>query len=428
MKKLFASAGLMAIGMASLHADEYAPDVTAMDASRVWSISGTLRGFYDSNYTTSPQSQYSWGFEVSPSISIIVPLQQTELGLRYTYGLYFYQARENQGANPIDQTQNLNVWIDHAFSERWEAKVQDAFIVSQDPQLTANGSAFPYRAQGNNINNIGTVSVHTEWSSLFSTDLSYQNSFVKYQNDTPNAANPSLASYLNQLDHTIFLNLNYQYEPDLSFLIGYKFTFNQFTADQPIGTVPGGAYFSSNLNNYSHYLYVGGTYNANKNLDATAQVGVTYVNNYNLPSFTSQDSTTLLPYANLALTYTYLPGCYAQLGFTEDVGTSDAPNPSALNNSLTTFQETSVVYGTINHKITPYLTGSVIARWQYGIYHGGASDGDGQAWYSVGVNLSYALTTYLSADAGFNYDYVTTTTALPGYHRNVTYLGLTASY
>ncbi len=97
MKIFLASAGLVAIGAASLHADEYAPDVSAMDASRIWSVSGTLRGFYDSNYTTSPQAQYSWGFEVSPTISIIIPLQQTELGLRYTYGLYWYGARANQG-------------------------------------------------------------------------------------------------------------------------------------------------------------------------------------------------------------------------------------------------------------------------------------------------------------------------------------------
>jgi hypothetical protein len=38
------------------------------------------------------------------------------------------------------------------------------------------------------------------------------------------------------------------------------------------------------------------------------------------------------------------------------------------------------------------------------------------------------LNTYLSVEAGFNYDYVATTSALPGYHRNVTYLGITAAY
>jgi hypothetical protein len=268
---------------------------------------------------------------------------------------------------------------------------------------------------------------------LFSTDLSYQNNYTKYENDTPSVTSPSLASYLNELDNSIFLNLNYQYEPDLSFLVGYQFALNDYTANQPIGIgavdgIPVGIYNSGNLNNYQQNIYLGAKYNANENLDATAQAGATYVDNYNLPSFSTQASTSWYPYANVALTYTYLPGCYAQLGFTEDVGTSDTPNPSQTNGSITTYQLTSVLYGTINHKITPDLTASVIGRWQYGIYQGGASDGTGQAWYSVGVNLSYQLNLYLSAEAGVNYDYVATTTALPGYHRAVTYLGITAAY
>ncbi|HTR42769.1 MAG TPA: outer membrane beta-barrel protein [Pseudomonadales bacterium] len=429
MKKILVSAGLAAIGAAGLHADEYAPDVTAMDASRVWSVSGTLRGFYDSNYTTTPQSQYSWGFEVSPSISIIIPLQQTELGLRYTYGLYYYQARENQGANPIDQTQNVNLWIDHAFTERWEGKVQDVFNYGQEPQLSATGG-LPYRVQSSYLQNIGTLSLHTEWSALFSTDLSYNNTLLQYEDNQGNISDPSLAGFLNQLDNGAFLNLNYQYLPDLSFLVGYQFTFNQYTAGQQIGygQTPSDIYNSDSLNNYSQNFYLGGKYNANRNLDANVQIGATYVDNYNLPSFSTQSSTAWYPYANIALTYTYLPGSYAQLGFTEDVGASDTPNPDHSNGSITTYQLTSVVYGTINHKFTPHLTGSVIGRYQYGIYEGGASDGDGQAWYSLGLNLSYSLNEYLSLDGGWNYDYVATTSALPGYHRNVTYLGITATY
>jgi Putative beta-barrel porin 2 len=426
MKKLFVSAGLAAIGAANLHAaDEYAPDVSAMDASRVWSVSGTLRGFYDNNYTTSPTPAYSWGFEFSPSISIIVPLQQTELGLRYTYGLYWYQSRERQGANPIDQTHSLNLWVDHAFSESWEGKIQDAFLYGQDPALTANGSPFPYRVQSSYIQNTGTASVHTELSALFSTDLSYQNYYIHYLDSNGPA---SLASFLNQLDNTIFLNLNYQYLPDLSFLVGYQFTLNQFTANEIVSSTIAGNYVSDNLNSYQNTFYVGGNYSGNENLKASAQVGFTYVNNYNLPSFSTQSPDSWQPYANLALTYTYLPGSYAQLGFTESVGTSDSPSPTANGGSITTYQQTSVLYGTINHKITPDLTASLVARWQYGVYHGGANDGEAQPWYSVGLNLSYRLNMYLSVEAGDNYDYVAWTSALPGYRRNVSYLGITAAY
>lgn len=435
MKKLFVSAGLAAIGAASLHADEYAPDVTAMDASRVWSVSGTLRGFYDNNYLTAPTPAYSWGFEFSPSISIIVPLQQTELGLKYTYGLYWYQARQNANANPIDQTQSANLWIDHVFTESWEAKVQDAFVYAQDPQLSANGS-FPFRTQSSYYQNIGTVSVHTELSALFSTDLSYQNTWLSYENSGATVAEiqaggqPSLAGFLNQLDNSAFLNLNYQYLPDVSFFVGYQFALNHYTGNEPIGfgKTVNEIFFSDSLNNYQNTLYVGAKYTATENLDASGQIGATYVDNYNLPSFSTQASTAWYPSANLALTYTYLPGSYAQVGFTESIGTSDTPNPDHTNGSITTYQLTSVLYGTINHKITPYLTASLIGRWQYGIYQGGLSDGDGQSWYGAGLTLTYQINTYLSAEVGDNYDYVAWTSALPGYRRNVTFLGITAAY
>src|ERR1700759_3685954 len=111
MKKTFVSAGIAALGVISLQASEYAPDVTAMDASKIWSVSGTLRGFYDSNYNTTPKAVGSSGFEFSPSVSLVMPLQQTELGLRYTYGLYYYQKRQEQGSNPIDQTQDVDLWL-----------------------------------------------------------------------------------------------------------------------------------------------------------------------------------------------------------------------------------------------------------------------------------------------------------------------------
>src|SRR4029077_13035228 len=85
MKKFFVSVGLATVGTASLHA-VYAPDLGSSIAStKMWTVSGTLRGFFDDNYTTASGSgRGSYGFEVSPSIALNVPLQQTELGMRYT--------------------------------------------------------------------------------------------------------------------------------------------------------------------------------------------------------------------------------------------------------------------------------------------------------------------------------------------------------
>lgn len=166
MNKFFISVGLVAAGTASLQA-AYAPDLTPMQTTKIWSVSSTLRGFYDDNYTTSPngQKQGSAGFEVSPSVGLAVPLQQTEFGLRYTYGLYYYQERQNQGNDPIDQSHQVDLWVDHAFTERWQATVHDTLAIGQEPSLLSppvGGVATPYRVNGNNIANNGTVALTTD--------------------------------------------------------------------------------------------------------------------------------------------------------------------------------------------------------------------------------------------------------------------------
>ncbi len=58
MKKFIVSVGLVAAGSMSLHAD-YSPD--ASDTSKIWTLSGTLRGFYDDNYLTAPRKEGSAG-------------------------------------------------------------------------------------------------------------------------------------------------------------------------------------------------------------------------------------------------------------------------------------------------------------------------------------------------------------------------------
>ena len=187
MKKFFVSLGLAAAGTAGLHA-AYAPDST--DTSKDWSLSATLRGFYDDNYNTSPQKQGSLGFEASPTFSLNAPLQQTEIGLRYTYGLYYYQERENNGANPIDQSHQFNFWLDHAFTPRWEGRVEDTLIVSQEPTLTSTGTVTPWRVEGNNLANTVSTSMHTDWTRQFSTVLSSQTSVANFENSGGNNAAP----------------------------------------------------------------------------------------------------------------------------------------------------------------------------------------------------------------------------------------------
>ena len=97
MKKIINSAGLVALGAASLQAAYGQNMAESGDNQKPWSVSVAVRGFYDSNYAvqnTGP-NKGSYGVELSPTVSLNDSLQQTDFGVRYTYGLYYYQDREH---------------------------------------------------------------------------------------------------------------------------------------------------------------------------------------------------------------------------------------------------------------------------------------------------------------------------------------------
>jgi hypothetical protein len=427
MRKFFVCAGLAVAGTTSLAA--YAPDLNPMETAKLWTVSGTLRGFYDDNYNTQPSGpgkRSSFGFEVSPSVGLNVPLQQTELGLRYTYGLYYYQDRESLGENPIDQTHQLDLWVDHAFTERWSAKVQDSLAEGQEPQLLNGGTLL--RAQGDNFHNDGSITVNTQWTRLVGTDLSYQNNLYDYQNSGGNFINPSLAGELNRLQHDITLDVNWRLQPTLLAFIGYQFEQINYTGNEQIGIAtiaPFVIYNSDNRDSRSQFVYVGGQYTPLDNLTLAANAGIQYADYYNPPAgipSTSQVS----PYAKISGTYTYLPGSYVQVGFTQSRNATDVIAISG--NKATLDQESSVVYATVNHQITPQLTGNLMGQIQYATFNGGTYNGTSQTWYTLGLNLAYAFNPHVSAEVGYNFDDLTSDVPGQKYERNRVYLGVTGTY
>jgi hypothetical protein len=438
MKKFFVSVGLAAAGTASLYA-AYAPGLDSMQTTKIWSVSSTLRGFYDDNYTTSPngQKQGSAGFEVSPEIQLNVPLQQTEFGFKYDYGLYYYQTRQNQGQDPIDQSHQIDLYVDHAFTERVQGKVDDTLAIGQEPELLNPGggaNAQPFRVNGNNLANTATVSLTTDWTRQLSTVTTYRNSYYDYQNDgttTNNLAlngNPSLSAILNRLDQSIGSDLQWHIDPETTALIGYMFEWVNYTGNQPIApNNTAGAtnpfFYSDSRNTRSHIAYIGGQHNFLANLSVSAKVGVQDVDNYN----ESPSSSSLDPWAVISATYTYAPGSYVQLGFNQQQNATDVVAP-ASNGKITQSQESSVVFLTVNHQITQKLLASAIANFQNSIYNGGANANEADQEYDFGLNFTYAFTQHFSAQLGYNFDDLQSDIPDRGYSRNRVYLGVTAAY
>jgi len=427
MRKFFVCAGLAVVGTTSLQA-AYTPDLNSLETSKMWSVSGTLRGFYDDNYNTAPSGPLkrdSYGFEVSPSFSLNVPLQQTELGLRYTYGLYYYQDRMSIDGRPIDQSHQVDLWVDHAFTERWQAKVQDSLAVGQDPELLNAG--LPIRVEGDNIHNTGMITLDTQWTPLVGTELSYQNNYYDYQNSGGNASNPSLAGLLNRLQHDVSLNVNWVVQPTLIAFVGYQYEQINYIGDEQVGlaTLAPSYYYSDNRDNRSHFGYVGAQYNPLDNVNLGVRAGIQYVDYYNPPAGLPSTSQ-LSPYASLSATYTYLPGSYVQLGFTQTRNATDVIAPGGGKATLD--QESSIAYAALNHQITPRLAGNVTGKIQYSTFNGGLYDGKSQTWYSLGLNLAYSFNPHVSAEVGYNFDDLTSDVPGQKYERNRVYVGVTGTY
>jgi hypothetical protein len=474
MKKLIVSAGLVAAGVASV--DSVFGDGLDIISPKSWSVSGNLRGFYDDNYNIAPGKKGSFGAEVSPSISYNLPTQQSDMGIRYTYGLYYYQDRQDLGLDPFDQTHQADLWLDHAFNERWHLNFTDTFGSGQEPELISGPNAANpgaggtlFRVNGNNIGNHAKVSLDTQWTPLFGTSLHYGNDFYDYDNHgssvstngvivnpllptmppgtgVPNAVNgyqilnspgASLAGLLNRVDQNVGLDFNWTLSSTTKIIAGVSVDLTTYTGGEAIDVFnfnvnPTGTnalarslvYKSDARNSVSPSVYVGLNSQLTQNLSLQGTVGALYTDSYNDPL---NATTSWSPTANISLTYTYNSGSYAQLGVSQGVNSTYISQISA-NGSLTQYQYSTSVYAAINQRIFEKFMASLIGRYVYSTYQGGAFSSEADNYFGLGVNLSYQISRHFSAEIGYNYDDLQSNIPGNGYNRNRAYIGLGANY
>ena len=434
MNKFVVSVGLAATGMMAIETTASA-QYSLLGDTKNWNASGSLRGFYDSNYAIGPSKAGSYGLEVSPTITATIPLTQTQIGFLYTYGLQWYEARQNLGVDAYDQSHSFNVWVDHAFNERWNVKIIDSLNIGQEPELLQPGTGTPqtpavtFRIAGDNLANNATVTLHTDWTRQFSTELFYSSGFYQYSSQS------TYAPQLDRIDNTPGLDLQWHFTPELTGFVGYQFQDELYTDGAPIGNYgppePGfpngkGVYWSNSRDNLNHYGYVGVSDTFLPNLTGSARVGVQVFQTINDPV---GDSTTTSPYADLNLVYTYLPGDNVELGFTETRNPTDVVSVNSQNYSITQDQLSSTLYLALNHHITHKLLFSAIGKFCDSSYNGGQFDNQTQTLYSLGLNANYAFTRHFSAEAGFNYDDNSAPAGTgQSYTRDRYYIGISVAY
>jgi len=240
-----------------------------------------------------------------------------------------------------------------------------------------------------------------------------------------------LAGILDRDEENLSLDLKWHVLPETTIFVGYQFSWVNYTGNEPIASIPSTTaangffvYHSSDRDSVTHYGYVGVEQDFTPNLTATVRAGASYNDVYADPLF---PTTSWSPYADISMSYTYIPGSYVQFGFTQDISSTDQVTPDA-SGKITQYAQDSVIYLDINHKITQRLMATAIGRVQYTTYDGGVASSDTSTDYGLGFNLSYLINPHLSVDAGYNYDNVVSDISGYSYSRNRVYLGLTANY
>jgi len=416
MKRIIASAGLIAVGASSLHA-AYAPGLTPLETSKPWSISAAVAGFYDSNYAQAPygsvsgSSKDSFGISVTPTVSINMPMDQTFIGATYLYSMHYYEARPD---DKVDQTQEFNLKIDHQFSERYKINFIDSFAYSSEPDIIQGAgtptSTFVRTAQSNVRNRAG-LEFTGQATELWSFNPGASMVWYNYLDETGPG---SLNALLNRIQYLVHLDARYLVDPNLSALVGYQWGAFQYQSSEPISTTPG-APPGTSRDSMTQYGYVGADYAVSSQLNGYAKVGVQYTT-YDQAS----SSDTWAPYADINGTYTYLPGSFVQIGVREVRNATDVS--TALD------QLSTLVYASVNHRLTKEITASLIGQYQRSVFNGGSDDGMVDNSYAFGINVEYRFNPNFAVNAGYNYDTLISEIPDRAFNRNRVFIGGIATF
>jgi len=422
MKRIIASAGLVAVSATGLYG-QAAPAETRLTTTKPWTVSAALRGFYDDNIVSAPnlsaRKEESFGISVRPSASInLKPQEQTSLGASYAYGMKWYEARND---DPVDQTHEADFRLAHRFNPRYSASVSDSFVYSQEPELLEGAGRAQttfLRTNLDAVRNRGAVEFNAGLTEVLGLALGYENSYYNYlDNDS------QLGTLLDRIEHLIRVDGRYQARPSLVGIVGYQYGRNDFTSENPI--LPGNplSLRGEDRSSQTHYGYVGAEYSLSKKLTAKGRVGAAYT------IYNDLDQDTTSPYADISATYRYLPGSQVQLGLRQERNATDQFGGGTEDTAVVD-QDSTVLYGSISHRITPRVTGSLLGQFQHSVFYGGNLDDQADNYLTVGLNLQYKITPMFSVETGYNYDRLDSDlgSQIRSFTRNRVYVGLRATY
>ena len=415
MKKIIASAGLAAVGVAGLQAQNYG-DLTPEQAQKRWSVSAAVRGFYDDNYTTRPSGSLkadSFGVEISPSASLNLPMETSFFGLSYLYSALYFEDRNKDN---WDQSHDVRLTFDHRFTERYRINLRDQFVYSIEPTLLSQQGTVtaPLRADAEGLHNRALLTFDAELTRQWSLRISYANEYYDYQDSGPG----SYSALLDRDEHSVRIDPRFIVAPDTTAFAGYEFGFRDYLSTEFIATGVQG----TDRDVQSHTIYVGADHQFTSQLTVEGRAGAKYRN------YTELNQDDVRPFVDIVGTYNYLPGSYVKLGIKYDNNATDVAFVGTDPNDVTLDQDTTTAYVSVNHRITALLTAGLLAQYQHSVYHGGPTDGDSDDYVTLALNVAYKLHKNWSVEASYFLDNLWSDIDGREFNRNRVFAGARFTY
>ena len=401
MNKRIITLGVAAIGVAG---------VQAADAGKVWEVTASLRGFYDDNYTTSPEklAEESWGIEVSPGINLTIGEgTDTEFSAGYAFGMRYYEDRGE--SDNEDYGHELGISLNKAFSDTSVLLLSDSLVVAQEPEILNGGTS--RRVEGDNLRNTFAAQYRRVLSGSTGVEIGYGNSIFDYEQEFYSAL---LDRSYNEVSLDVFYGT-----AQTEYYVGYQFSSTDFDG----GELQAGLDFNADArNNHAHYGYVGARHQLNKNFIAQ---NVDYYNFDLAPKLKSgtlwipEDETS--PYVDARMEWEYAEGGKLIAGASLARGATDLKAAD---------QEISSVYAQLIHKISAKVHGSLTGRFQDAEINGGGDpyDGKEESLLLLGASLTYAIADNTWAEVAYNYDELDSVDSNRSFERNYVSIGIGTSY
>jgi hypothetical protein len=421
MKKMITSASLVALGAAGVHA-AYAPELSPQQTTKPWSVSASLRGFYDDNYNTAPRGlrRDSFGIEVSPSAALNLQLEQTFIGLSYVYGMRWY---EDRSRNSADHTHQANAKVSHAFTDRYRLDLGNSFVYAQEPTLVEPLAGIPLlrRAEQSAVRNYATSSLSVDLTEELSTVVGYSNTLVDYEQSGPG----SYSALLDRMEHEPHISLRWRFVPTTIGVLGYQFQAVNHTSNSRLTPALPAAHPLNRpevRDRFTHFAFLGIDHTFNHALSASVRGGAQFTSYHENSPVGDQVN----PYVDANTTWTYLPDSYVTVGLRHTRTQTDVGFFGPIL-SPTMDAETTAVYGSLNHKFGPVVA-SLMGQYQNSRFQGGFAHNQREDYFLTGINLAYEINPFLLAETGYNFDRIDSDLPFRTYTRNRVYVGLRATY